>query len=67
MIVIRRGVGEAILLEIPGHGEVIVTIGRIVGQKKADVKIEAPETVSIYCGEFWAGSNGVDEGNRDTL
>ena len=54
MMVIRREVGEGIRLEVPGHGEVFVVVGKIVDGAIVHLEIEAATTVPIYRGEVWA-------------
>jgi carbon storage regulator CsrA len=54
MIVVSREVGQGIHLEVPGHGEVFVIVGRIVADRKVRLLIEAPPSMPVHTGEVYA-------------
>ena len=50
MVVMSREVGQSIRIEIAGHGEAMVTIRRIVGDR-VELALEVPRTTPLCRGE----------------
>lgn len=50
MLILSRRAKESLVLEIPGHGNVIVTVKRITGLT-ASIGVDAPQEIRVLRGE----------------
>ena len=60
MIVLSREVGHRIRVELAGHGQVIVTIRRIVGDR-IEFELDVPRTIFVCRGEMRQASRHEDD------
>jgi sRNA-binding carbon storage regulator CsrA len=51
MIVMTRQVNEAIRVNVPGHGDVLVTVRRI-SSDRIELELQGPRTLPVCRGEF---------------
>jgi sRNA-binding carbon storage regulator CsrA len=63
MMVVSREEGQGIRIEVPGHGEVFVFVGKILDESAVHLEIDAARSVAIYRGEVWEAIKLADEQN----
>ncbi|WP_442483383.1 carbon storage regulator [Aeoliella sp. SH292] len=66
MVVMSREVGQSIRIEIAGHGEAVVAIHRIVGDR-VEFSLEVPSTAPVCRGEVLDAPHGAEDRDKASV